>query len=344
MILACTGACLQPAQAQDTATGYAMQDLNFIANGNELYGKLITPGSYTNKLPVIVFVHGSGPEDYSSSDNYRYLWEAFTGIGFACFSWDRPGVGQSQGTWYTASVADRAEEVTAAVSKLKTLAPVDSTKIGFWGISQAGWVMPLAAQKTAPAFVITVSSPVTTAFEQELYRVKSEMKAEGFSETDIRKAVAYNQKLRKMIQADEPYESFSKLQLDIKGQPWADNVIGGEKIVYDYLSIVFKKDLAPDLTVLKCPVLAIWGENDLVVPPGKSATTYEQQMKATGNTHALTRIIPKADHTLTLNLTGKRAETIARRDQYKNDPAAVFAPGYVSLMTDWLKQIKAEQD
>ena len=94
--------------------------------------------------------------------------------------------------------------------------------------------------------------------------------------------------------------------------------------------------------MLTCPVLAIWGENDLVVPPGKSAATYEQQMKAIRNTQALTRIIPKADHTLTLNLTGKRAETIARREQYKNDPAAVFAPGYVALMTDWLKQIKAK--
>ena len=140
-------------------------------------------------------------------------------------------MGQSQGTWYTASVADRADEVTAAVRQLKTSASIDSAAIGFWGISQAGWVMPLAAQKILPSFIITVSSPVTTAFEQELYRVKSEMKAEGFAKEDIGKALAYNQKLRKMIEANEPYQAFAKLQQEIKGQTWGDNVIGGEKIV-----------------------------------------------------------------------------------------------------------------
>lgn len=323
--------------AQATPANYTEQNLNFVNNGNEIFGKLMIPKGYKGKLPVIVFVHGSGPEDYSSSDNYRYLWEEFTRIGYACYSWDRPGVGQSQGKWYEASVADRADEVVNAVNKLKTSEIVDRSKIGFWGISQAGWVMPLAADKVKPAFVITVSSPVTTAFDQELYRVRSEMQADGFSETDISKAIAYNNKLQNMIKANKPYDSFAVLQQEIKGVKWADNVIGGEEIVYNYLSIVFKKDTPPDLHSLQCPVLAIWGENDLVVPPKKSAETYRKELK-----NASVRIIPKADHTLTLNQTGKRAETIERRERYKDNPKEIFAPGFVSLMTEWLKTLKGK--
>lgn len=329
------------ASGQDTAS-YFMQDLNFLHKRDTLYGKLILPKGHTGKLPVIVFVHGSGPEDYSSSDNYRYLWEAFTQIGFACYSWDRPGVGQSQGKWYTCSVEDRADEVVSAVNKLKTSAEIDALKIGFWGISQAGWVIPIAAKKIKPAFVITVSSPVTTAFEQELYRVQSEMKAEGFSKADIDKAVAYNNKLRKLIQANQPYDRFVDLQKEIKSAAWADNVISGEEVVYNYLSIVFKKDNAPDLRGLQCPVLAIWGANDLVVPPQKSFAFYKKQLAGMGNTHVLTRIIPDADHTLTFNQSGKRSETIKRREEYKSKPEAIFAPGYVSLMTSWLKTLQLQ--
>lgn len=335
---------LNPLGAQDMAVrvSYNEQNLNFTNNGNEIFGKLITPNSYEGKLPVIVFVHGSGPEDYSSSDNYQYLWEEFTKIGFACYSWDRPGVGQSQGKWYELSVADRANEVISAVSKLKTLDVIDHSKIGFWGISQAGWVIPQVAEEIEPAFVITVSSPVTTAFEQELYRVKSEMQVEGFSRSDIRKAVSYNKKLKKMIKADKPYERFLALQKETEGAKWANNVIRGEEIVYDYLSIVFKKDNPPDLRSLNCPILAIWGENDLVVPPKKSSEIYKKKLGHIGNRDTLIRIIPKADHTLTFNLTGKRSETIERRELYKDSPKEVFAPGYVSLMTGWLKDLNLE--
>jgi uncharacterized protein len=330
-----------PLYSQDGSKNYKETDLNFVYDGDSIFGKLIIPEQKNQeKLPVIVFVHGSGPEDYSSSDNYRYLWEEFTKIGFACYSWNRPGVGQSQGKWYQLSVEDRATEVICAVNKLNTLDIIDNSRIGFWGISQAGWVIPQVAEKLEPAFVITVSSPVTTAFEQELYRVESEMKAERFSKKDIAQAISYNRKLLKMIKENKPYKSFSALQKETGGAKWAGNVIRGEEIVYDYLSIVLTKDNAPDLTHLNCPTLAIWGENDLVVPPKKGFEVYKKKLQLMDNHNSLLRIIPKADHTLTLNLTGKRSETIKRREQYKNNPEEIYAPGYISTMTEWLNNRK----
>jgi uncharacterized protein len=228
--------------------------------------------------------------------------------------------------------------VICAVNKLKTLDILDISRIGFWGISQAGWVIPQVAEKFEPAFVITVSSPVTTAFEQELYRVESEMKVEGFSKKDIGQAISYNKKLLKMIKEHKPYKSFLALQKETEGVKWAGHVIRGEEIVYDYLSIVLNKDNAPDLTYLNCPILAIWGENDLVVPPKKSFEMYKKKLQLIGNHNSLLKIIPKADHTLTFNLTGKRSETIERREQYKNNPKKIFAPGYISTMTEWLNK------
>jgi uncharacterized protein len=325
--------------AQKMIPKYNEKSISFKSNGNEIFGKLITPIVNEGKLPVIVFVHGSGPEDYSSSDNYRYLWEEFTKIGFGCYSWNRPGVGQSQGKWYELSVEDRANEVIDAVHELKKLDIIDSSKIGFWGISQAGWIIPKVAKKTKPAFIITISSPVTTAFNQELYRVKSEMKVGGFSKKVIQKAILYNRKLLKLIKNDKPYKWFSALQKETESEKWADNVIRGDEIVYSYLSIVFKEDSPPDLTHFTCPILAIWGENDLVVPPKKGFETYKKSLVLIGNHNSLLKIIPNADHTLTLNRTGKRSETIKRREQYVTSPKEIFATGYVSLMSNWLKTL-----
>ncbi len=313
-------------------------DLNFVYNGNKISGKLITPvRSSDKKFPVVVFVHGSGPEDYSSSNNYTYLWEEFTRIGYACYSWNRPGVGQSEGRWYEMSVHDRANEVLSAIETLKKFGKMDSARIGLWGISQAGWVIPLVTKKIDPAFVITVSSPVTTAFEQELYRVESSLKADGFDNTSISQAIGYCKALQVLIEARKSFDEFAKLQNETADAAWANYVIRGDEVVYKYLGIVFRDDKAPDLNSLRSLVLAIWGKNDLVVPPIKSSETYQRELKGIENEQARVEVIPNADHTMTFNLSGKSSDTRKRREDFKDKPEKIFAPGYVSLMVDWLK-------
>ncbi|MCD8540719.1 MAG: alpha/beta hydrolase [Leadbetterella sp.] len=320
------------------AESYKEEALGFVSNGNRVSGKLITPLEQSEKkLPVVVFVHGSGPEDYSSSGDYRYLFEQFTKIGFACYSWDRQGVANSEGKWYEQGVKERASEVADAVKMLKTVKETDPEKTGFWGISQAGWVMPEAAGMVNPAFVIAVSSPATTAIEQELYRIKASMRADGFSRKAIKAAMAYTREVNILVDADSSYAAFAGLQNKIKDQSWVDYVITGDEVVYRYLGIVFKEDESPAFKNLNFPVLAVWGENDLVVPPKKSARVFRNRMRNIGNRNVSIKIIPDADHTLTFNLSGKSAATIERRKQYKDNPAAVFAPGYVPLMVGWLQ-------
>lgn len=136
------------------AESYREKELGFICSRNKISGKLtILSEASDKKLPVVVFVHGSDPENYSSSANYRYLWENFTETGFACYFWDRSGVENSEGEWYELGVKKKALEVIDAVKMLKTAAVTDPVKIGFWGINQAGWVWFLY---TVPALRIIV--------------------------------------------------------------------------------------------------------------------------------------------------------------------------------------------
>lgn len=327
--------------AQDKAaagSNYTEKELIFVSDNDSIYGKLILPAGRAEKdFPLIVFVHGSGPEDYSSSGNYTYLWKQFTKAGFACFSWDRPGVGRSQGKWYERSMEDRSKEVLNAIDVLKTNEVIDPDRIGLWGISQAGWVIPKVAEQFSPAFVICVSCPTTTAFEQERYRLRSELAAEGYDKAAIEGAIAYTSSVRDLILAGGSFEAFSSLQQEVKQYEWSAFVISGGEVVFDYLKVIFENDHAPSLDSLSSPLLAIWGENDLLVPPQASAENYRNAMQGLNNRQARIEILAAADHTLTYNNSGRRAETNQRRESFREEPAKILAPGYLDLMLGWLR-------
>jgi pimeloyl-ACP methyl ester carboxylesterase len=50
------------------------------------------------------------------------------------------------------------------------------------------------------------------------------------------------------------------------------------------------------LTAVRCPVLAIWGEDDTLVPARKSASLYRQYLKAAGNHDVTIVVFRNADH------------------------------------------------
>src|SRR5207253_3103596 len=119
-----------------------------------------------------------------------YLWRHFASQGFACLSWDRPGVGKSSGDYERQSFPDRAAEALAAVRFLRARADIRKDRVGLWGFSQGAAVAPLAASESSDvAFVIEVSGHQLPAWQQDLYRVEAELKADGFSKADIANAL-----------------------------------------------------------------------------------------------------------------------------------------------------------
>ena len=61
---------------------------------------------------------------YDAYGDYRPLWGRLAERGIASFSWDKVGVGNSQGDWQSQSMDDRAEETVAAIEMLNKKAQV----------------------------------------------------------------------------------------------------------------------------------------------------------------------------------------------------------------------------
>jgi pimeloyl-ACP methyl ester carboxylesterase len=68
------------------------------------------------------------------------------------------------------------------------------------------------------------------------------------------------------------------------------------------------------LTAVRCPVLAIWGEDDTLVPARKSASLYRQYLKAARNHDVTVVVFRNADHDI------------------RN-----FGPAYRTTLTSWLR-------
>ena len=100
--------------------------------------------------------------------------------GMAVLGYDKRGVGGSTGDWNTASFDDLAGDVVAAFEYLKTRRDIDAAQIGLLGISQAGWIMPLAAVRAKDiAFLISISGAGVPAAETTIDQARNEMTTTG---------------------------------------------------------------------------------------------------------------------------------------------------------------------
>ena len=151
---------------------WTTEEIVFESRGARLAGTLfIPPGQGPH--PVMVGVHGSGRIDRSDlyqSEAARY----FAPRGVAFFIYDKRGVGKSTGTYpgsYGSSMVIYATDALAAVDQLAKRADIDASNIGLWGVSQAGWIIPIAASidQQRIAFTIIISGPTVSILEENLY-------------------------------------------------------------------------------------------------------------------------------------------------------------------------------
>jgi uncharacterized protein len=115
-----------------------------------------------------VFVHGSGQ---TTRDWPFGLHQYFAQQGVASLIYDKRGVGRSGGTYVHKVDSTRFELLASdAIAGIKTLSKrldIDTTRIGIWGISQAGWIVPIIAARAREVdFTMIVSGPIATLSQE----------------------------------------------------------------------------------------------------------------------------------------------------------------------------------
>lgn len=308
--------------------------IQFQSAENSLHGVLVLPEG-EGPFPVAVFVHGSGNADRYAKNMYRPIFEEFANRGIASLSWDKPGVGESTGHFNDQSFEDRTEETVTAIEWLRGRSEIDSDRIGLWGISQAGWIMPAVCEQiTDIAFMIGVSVPVSTVEEQDLYRIEHTFLADGFSTEDKEKALGLVRQLHQFALEDATFDEAMEQLKDYSDQPWARAAYGTPNGAgFEFLKRIIRVDPKPQIRSIKCPVLLILGEKDTLVNIRETSETYQQIFSETGNIDLTIKEFANADHVLTLTEAGGQMEILQKFDTGEWE----YAPGYIKTMGEWME-------
>jgi dienelactone hydrolase len=166
-----TAACPSPATTFGTRSelaDHAEVPVTFICEDAAIAGTLYLPKS-AGKHPALVWVHGAGKDS-------RLLWgdgaflRPFTRAGFAFFSFDKRGAGESEGECcpgdhghFNLATAD----VVAAVAAVRRRPEIDPGRVGLIGASQAGWIVPRAALDSGHVAFVVLAAPGVVTFGQE---------------------------------------------------------------------------------------------------------------------------------------------------------------------------------
>jgi pimeloyl-ACP methyl ester carboxylesterase len=308
----------------------AQEDVSFRSGDNTLHGVLVLPKT-RGPHPAVAFVQGSGSLLRNDWTSHPALRDHLARQGIASLCWDKPGVGASSGDWTQQSFRDRAQEAIDAVGFLKGRTDIDGKHVGLWGISQGGWICPLAASLSPDvAFLILISAPAGTIEEQDLYRVEQGMRADDVPDGDIEKALAFARRRLEFVRSSS-YEKFDAAQQEVSNEPWFKEYVhrlGPKDFAFAKKNIAF--DGRPVLKEVKCPVLIVVGERDTIVPAKKDAALIEATLIKAGNKDVTVKTLANADHFMQATKTGGPRELSAK------DRKMEFVPDYFPTITDWI--------
>lgn len=317
---------LAASAAAAAAPAFSEREVRFANGSVELRGTLMLPAT-SGRHPAVVFLHGSGPH---AREGFRPYAEELARLGLASLFFDKRGSGASGGSWTTSSLDDLAGDALAAVAHLMGLQEIDPARIGFWGVSQAGWVAPLAASRSQDiAFMVLISGGGVTPRESELFSYEQQFERAGLSAAEKAEA-------REVLDAYFAYlasgegrpelvarlEALAGTTLEPLGQQLG-RILPSQENRANW-SWVATWDPAPHIARITCPVLLLFGDRDREQPTAAAARAWREGLAKAGNDQVTLMIFPGAGHGIRLPGQGGHSGR------------APFADGYVEAQLGWL--------
>lgn len=315
----------------------------------KLSGTLTIPAG-KGPFPAVVLISGSGPqnrnEELMGHQPFFVLADYLSRNGIAVLRYDDRGVGKSTGNFAKATTFDFAEDAGAAWVFLSKQKKIDKTKVGLLGHSEGGLIAPIVASKNKDIdFIVLMAGPsvpgsVIIPDQQELI-----MRVSG---TTSEKEIAQHIKLNQLIVNYVSEHSNSKtLNVDLtsKIEGWVDEL--GYTVPKSLSKKSFAKQTAQSYTEdwmktfiiispadylkdVSCPVLALFGENDLQVSVRANLEAMQQLLQF--NTHSTIKTFAGLNHLFQTSETGSPSEYQLIEE--------TLSPTFLEYTHQWIKNIK----
>jgi pimeloyl-ACP methyl ester carboxylesterase len=334
---------------------YKQEEITFTNGENTFAGTFTYPSENTSGVkgfPAVILITGSGPQDRNEEilgfKIFEVIADHLTRNGIAVLRYDDRGVGGTKGKSVSESTTmDFASDVVEAVNYLKSRGDVSS--IGLLGHSEGGIVAPIVSVKSPDVqFIILMAGTGVKGIDIIKEQSALIMKADNSTKKEIDgylklmdaiyDAVKKNESLDnvKAQIANSILENFDALPKEQK-----KNVKDKEKYAVEMAEMTIAQfnnpwmryflayDPSVMLTGVKCPVLVLFGEKDLQVPPKQNENPIVDALTKGGNQEFRVEIFPNANHLFQEAVTGSPGEYATLKKE--------FVPGFLDTITDWIK-------
>jgi dienelactone hydrolase len=290
-----------PADRAARLTSAPQGSVEFRGPAGRIVGTLFLPAG-PGPHPAVVVVSGSGP---TGRDANVLRAREFVRLGVAALTWDKRGVGETDGTYMTAGFDELAADADAALAFLRTRPEIDAARVGMTGHSQGGWVAPLAAVRAPapPAWVVITSGGPIAPAEQEAWRAKTQARAAGGSEADAAAAAAFMQRKWRYALTGEDWDGYLADAQRAQAAPWGaivDPVLVKDSLAWAFMRSLARFDPMAAPGQLTMPLLVLFGEHDEEEPADRSRAAWEAAFRRSGNDDHRIVLIPGATHSLWL--------------------------------------------
>jgi alpha-beta hydrolase superfamily lysophospholipase len=293
------------------------------ANGFVLAGTLSRPAEAgAARLPAVVLVGGSGPIDRDGLVHgipiLGQVADAIANAGFVVLRYDKRGIGQSGGRAESASLADYAEDVRAAVKFLADRKDVDPRRIAVIGHSEGGAVALIAATKDKRiAAVGLLAANGVIGAEMILAQQRHLLDRAGLSAEEKQAKIELQKRIHEAVLTGKGWDGIS---VDVRRA--VDNP--------EFQSIL-SNDPSKIMPDVKQPLLVVQGELDTQVEP-HNADRLAELARQRKNARPVEMIkIPGVNHLLVAARTGEV-------DEYAKLPERHVSPQVTEAIVAWLKK------
>lgn len=317
LTLAASGAVAQELPWTEVEVRYAAPD------GVELAALVLVPRG-DGPFPGAVLIQGSGASDRSN------LWartvaETLARAGIATLLPDKRGSGASEGEWLGASFEVLARDALAGVAALRGRPDIRDQGVGLVGLSQGGYVAPLAALLGNVDWIVDVSGAAVPLFAQIRHELANTARKAGLDPEGVQAVLEIQRRAEEFVQTGD-WAPYAAALAAAEGTPWAE-VAGGfpdspESPIWSWVRLVGDFDPVSHWEDVDVPILVAYGEEDEAdnVPVAQSVRRLEAALADHGD--ATIRVFAGTGHALWA--------ADATQENLMLDPA------FVSVLTCWI--------
>lgn len=308
--------------------------------------------------PAVVLLTGSDPSP-RDAPFFEDLRRRFAERGFAALSFDKRGVGGSDGKYEETPDFDvAAGDGLAAIRYLRGRPDIDSTRIGVWGVSQGGWIaLLMAAKSPGVAFVISISGPGVSPFEQTMFQRGVDLAERKIPPRQVAEAIGIRRKILTYFATGKGVEAARAAFKGVHGRPWfraASETDRWFEALANVKSLPPPSALPPDVVAelkrtyeydptrvaarVRVPVLNVFGGKDRHIPVEPSVAALKAAFRRGGNPDAVIRVIPEGGHAI--QAVEGAAECLRCMAERRREGTLIElpVPGYYDLILGWAEE------